>query len=82
MVRALLKADSLIALGLMALALYFMSHAARAADRLGRAGGPGGGAFPFWLSLLMLPRGRGHPRAAGSRDGPQGISSTGTCCPR
>jgi putative tricarboxylic transport membrane protein len=54
MVRALLKADSLIALGLMALAAYFMSHAARLPVGWDAARGPGGGAFPFWLSLIIF----------------------------
>jgi putative tricarboxylic transport membrane protein len=54
MAKAFLKADSLIALGLMALAGYFMSHAARLPIGWDAARGPGGGAFPFWLSLLIF----------------------------
>ncbi len=54
MVRAFLKADSLIALGLMALAIYFMVHAARLPIGWDAARGPGGGAFPFWLSLIIF----------------------------
>lgn len=51
----MLAADRLIAGALMALAVYFMSHAvALPIGWNGRTGGPGGGAFPFWLSAVML----------------------------
>ncbi len=48
-------AERVIALGLMGLSLYFMSHAvALPIGWNGETGGPGGGAFPFWLSAVML----------------------------
>ena len=51
----MLTADRIIAGGIMALSLYFMSHAiALPIGWHGETGGPGGGAFPFWLSLVML----------------------------
>ncbi|WP_394689773.1 tripartite tricarboxylate transporter TctB family protein [Hoeflea sp.] len=48
------RAESLIALGLMALAAYFMWHATVLPIGWTEGAGPGGGAFPFWLSALML----------------------------
>lgn len=48
------RAESLIALGLMALAGYFMWHATVLPIGWTEGAGPGGGAFPFWLSVLML----------------------------
>lgn len=51
----MLTADRLIAASLMALSLYFMWHATvLPIGWNGTTGGPGGGAFPFWLSALML----------------------------
>ena len=51
----MLVADRLIAGALMALSVYFMIHAtALPIGWNGATGGPGGGAFPFWLSALML----------------------------
>ena len=51
----MLVADRVIALGLMALSLYFMWHATvLPIGWNGMTGGPGGGAFPFWLSAIML----------------------------
>lgn len=52
----MLIADRVIALGLMALSAYFMWHAAELPIGWNDAmtGGPGGGAFPFWLSAIML----------------------------
>ncbi len=51
----MLAADRLIALSLMALSVYFMIHAIDLPIGWnGRTGGPGGGAFPFWLSAVML----------------------------
>jgi putative tricarboxylic transport membrane protein len=51
----MLVADRLIAIGLMALSLYFMWHATvLPIGWNGMTGGPGGGAFPFWLSAVML----------------------------
>ncbi|WP_375259213.1 tripartite tricarboxylate transporter TctB family protein [Citreimonas sp.] len=51
----MLVADRLIAGALMALSLYFMSHAvALPIGWNGQTGGPGGGSFPFWLSAVML----------------------------
>lgn len=54
MLKAFVKPESLIALALMALAAYFMAHAARLPIGWDGSRGPGGGAFPFWLSLIML----------------------------
>ncbi|MDU8912376.1 tripartite tricarboxylate transporter TctB family protein [Aestuariicoccus sp. MJ-SS9] len=51
----MLLADRVIAAALMALSVYFMVHAtALPIGWNGATGGPGGGAFPFWLSLIML----------------------------
>ncbi len=50
----MLKAESLIALGLMGLSAYFMWHATVLPIGLVEGQGPGGGAFPFWLSSIML----------------------------
>lgn len=51
----MLMADRIIALGLMALSAYFMWHAvALPIGWNGMTGGPGGGAFPFWLSAVMF----------------------------
>jgi hypothetical protein len=50
----MLTADRVIALGIIALSIYFMIHAtALPIGWNGQTGGPGGGAFPFWLSLIM-----------------------------
>ncbi|MXQ08049.1 tripartite tricarboxylate transporter TctB family protein [Alphaproteobacteria bacterium GH1-50] len=50
----MLTADRAIALAIIGLSLYFMSHAiALPIGWNGETGGPGGGAFPFWLSLIM-----------------------------
>lgn len=51
----MLLADRMIAVGLMALSAYFMWHAyALPIGWNGMTGGPGGGAFPFWLSAIMF----------------------------
>ena len=51
----MLAADRIIAGALMALSLYFMWHATvLPIGWNGQTGGPGGGAFPFWLSAVML----------------------------
>lgn len=50
----MLKAESLIALGFMGLSAYFMWHATVLPIGLVPGQGPGGGAFPFWLSAIML----------------------------
>ncbi len=51
----MLTADRIIAGAIMAFSLYFMWHAvALPIGWNGASGGPGGGAFPFWLSLVML----------------------------
>lgn len=51
----MLMADRLIAAAIMALSLYFMWHAmALPIGWNGMTGGPGGGAFPFWLSAMMF----------------------------
>lgn len=51
----MLMADRVIAASIMALSLYFMWHAsALPIGWNGMTGGPGGGAFPFWLSAIMF----------------------------
>lgn len=50
----MLKADSLVALVLMGFSIYCMWHATVLPIGWIEGAGPGGGAFPFWLSLLML----------------------------
>lgn len=51
----MLTADRMIAVSIMALSVYFMIHAtALPIGWNGKTGGPGGGAFPFWLSAIML----------------------------
>ncbi|WP_147126766.1 tripartite tricarboxylate transporter TctB family protein [Shimia ponticola] len=51
----MLVADRIIALGIMALSAYFMWHAAELPIGWNAmTGGPGGGAFPFWLSAIMM----------------------------
>jgi putative tricarboxylic transport membrane protein len=54
MLKSLAKAESLIAAGIMAFAVYFMVYAVRLPIGWDAARGPGGGAFPFWLSLTMF----------------------------
>ncbi|TCP41805.1 tripartite tricarboxylate transporter TctB family protein [Rhodovulum marinum] len=50
----MLAADRIIALALMGLSLYFMWHATVLPIGWTDGSGPGGGAFPFWLSAVML----------------------------
>lgn len=51
----MLMADRLIAVSIMLLSLYFMWHAiALPIGWNGMTGGPGGGAFPFWLAVIMF----------------------------
>lgn len=51
----MLTADRVIAAALMVLAAYFMWHATvLPIGWNGMTGGPGGGAFPFWLSAIMF----------------------------
>ena len=51
----MLMADRLIAAAIMLLSLYFMWHATiLPIGWNGMTGGPGGGAFPFWLSAVMF----------------------------
>lgn len=51
----MLTAERVIAGALMALSVYFMWHATvLPIGWEGMTGGPGGGAFPFWLSAVML----------------------------
>lgn len=50
----MLKAESVVALCLMGLAAYFMWHATVLPIGWVRGSGPGGGAFPFWLSVIMF----------------------------
>jgi hypothetical protein len=47
------RAESLIALGLTGLGIYFMWHATVLPIGWVEGAGPGGGAFPFWLSAVM-----------------------------
>lgn len=50
----MLKADRVIAASLMAFSAYLMWHATVLPIGWEGNSGPGGGAFPFWLSLVML----------------------------
>jgi hypothetical protein len=51
----MLMADRLIAVGIMVMSAYFMWHATvLPIGWNGVTGGPGGGAFPFWLSAIMF----------------------------
>jgi hypothetical protein len=51
----MLMADRLIAVGIMVMSAYFMWHATvLPIGWNGVTGGPGGGAFPFWLSAAMF----------------------------
>jgi Na+/glutamate symporter len=50
----MLKSESIIALGLMGLSGYFMAHATVLPIGWVEGQGPGGGSFPFWLSLVMF----------------------------
>lgn len=50
----MLKAESIIATALMGLGLYFMWHATVLPIGWVEGQGPGGGAFPFWLSAVMV----------------------------
>jgi hypothetical protein len=59
MLRTLLKAETLISAGVMATAVYFMSHAIELPIGWEGTSGPGGGAFPFWLSAIMFVAGGG-----------------------
>jgi len=54
MLKSLLKPESLIAAALMGLAAYLMWHATVLPIGWDGARGPGGGAFPFWLSAIMF----------------------------
>jgi len=52
--------DRVVAGGLVALALYIMSHAILLPIGWnGQTGGPGGGSFPFWGSVIILVCGIG-----------------------
>ncbi|PTX54239.1 tripartite tricarboxylate transporter TctB family protein [Litoreibacter ponti] len=50
----MLTADRTIAASIMALSIYFMWHATVLPIGWVEGEGPGGGAFPFWLSAIML----------------------------
>lgn len=50
----MLTADRMIAGVLMALSVYFMWHATVLPIGWVEGEGPGGGAFPFWLSAIMF----------------------------
>jgi hypothetical protein len=54
MLKALTKPESLIALSLMAFGVWCMWYAVRLPIGWDGARGPGGGAFPFWLSAVMV----------------------------
>ena len=47
-------AEWVTAAGLMALSIWFMIHATVLPIGWTGASGPGGGAFPFWLALVMF----------------------------
>lgn len=47
-------AEIIIAATLMALSVFFMTYAAELPIGWQPGAGPGGGAFPFWLGLMML----------------------------
>ena len=48
------RADKNISLVLMGLAIYFMWHAKELPIGWVHSDGPGGGAFPFWLSVILF----------------------------
>lgn len=48
------SAELVMAVALMGLAVFFMVHATVLPVGWVRGTGPGGGAFPFWLSAIML----------------------------
>lgn len=50
----MVTADRVIAASLMAFSVYLMWHALVLPIGWEGTSGPGGGAFPFWLSLVML----------------------------
>ncbi|MEO0342471.1 MAG: tripartite tricarboxylate transporter TctB family protein [Pseudomonadota bacterium] len=50
----MIKADTIVAGALMAFSVYLMSHATVLPIWWVPEAGPGGGAFPFWLSLGMF----------------------------
>ena len=50
----MVTADRLIAASLMVFSAYLMWHATVLPIGWEGSSGPGGGAFPFWLSLVML----------------------------
>lgn len=51
----MLMADRIIAASIMVMSVYFMWHAlVLPIGWNGMTGGPGGGAFPFWLSAIMF----------------------------
>jgi putative tricarboxylic transport membrane protein len=54
MFKAILKPESLIAAAMMGFAAYLMWHATVLPIGWDGARGPGGGAFPFWLSAIMF----------------------------
>lgn len=50
----MLTGERVVSLSIIGMSLYFMAHAvALPIGWEGATGGPGGGAFPFWLSLVM-----------------------------
>lgn len=80
----MLLADRIIAASIMMLSVYFMWHATvLPIGWNGMTGGPGGGAFPFWLSVIMFCSAggilirsfRGHNANAGRFFDPETLSS-------
>ncbi len=54
MLKPMMKPESLIAAAIMVFAAYLMWHATVLPIGWDGARGPGGGAFPFWLSAIMF----------------------------
>ena len=54
MLKTLTKPETLIAAAMMAFAAYLMWHATALPIGWDGTRGPGGGAFPFWLSAIMF----------------------------
>ncbi|MEL7212012.1 MAG: tripartite tricarboxylate transporter TctB family protein [Pseudomonadota bacterium] len=84
----MLTADRVIAASLMVFSAYLMWHATVLPIGWEGSSGPGGGAFPFWLSLVMLLASGGiliRSFVSGSDDGtpffdPEMIRSVALVC--
>ena len=70
----MLLADRIIATALMGLSVYFMIHATVLPIGWVEGEGPGGGAFPFWLSAILLVTSAGILMRSFSR--PEGIGTS------